>query len=41
MSEPIQRLKWIHQGGAIFLVNKKWYVTQYELSRCCAHFTFL
>ncbi|QOV11975.1 HD domain-containing protein [Viridibacillus arvi] len=32
MSEPIQRLKWIHQGGANYLVNKKWNVTRYEHS---------
>ena len=26
-SEPMQRLKHIHQGGASYLVNPKWNVT--------------
>ncbi|WP_242218512.1 HD domain-containing protein [Bacillus cereus group sp. BfR-BA-01380] len=32
MSEPIQRLKGIHQGGANYLVNEKWNITRYEHS---------
>lgn len=32
MSEPVQRLKGIHQGGASYLVNKKWNVTRYDHS---------
>jgi uncharacterized protein len=31
-SKPVQRLKGIHQGGAGYLVNKKWNVTRYEHS---------
>ncbi len=32
LSEPVQRLKGIHQGGASYLVNKEWNVTRYEHS---------
>lgn len=32
LSEPVQRLKGIHQGGASYLVNKKWNVTRFEHS---------
>ncbi|WRP07217.1 HD domain-containing protein [Rossellomorea aquimaris] len=32
LSDPVQRLKGIHQGGASFLVNEKWDVTRYEHS---------
>ncbi|MFC4402713.1 HD domain-containing protein [Gracilibacillus xinjiangensis] len=32
LSEPIQRLKGIHQGGASYLVNRKWNVTRYDHS---------
>ena len=31
-SAPVQRLKGIYQGGASFLVNRKWNVTRYEHS---------
>ncbi|KMK75245.1 HD domain-containing protein [Alkalihalobacillus pseudalcaliphilus] len=31
-SEPMQRLKHIHQGGASYLVNPKWNVTRFEHS---------
>ncbi|UTR17032.1 HD domain-containing protein [Salipaludibacillus sp. LMS25] len=31
-SEPVQRLKGIHQGGASYLVNRDWNVTRYEHS---------
>lgn len=31
-SNPLQRLKGIHQGGASYLVNRKWNVTRYEHS---------
>ncbi|MDO7347896.1 HD domain-containing protein [Bacillus stercoris] len=31
-SAPMQRLKGIYQGGASFLVNRKWNVTRYEHS---------
>lgn len=31
-SNPVQRLKGIHQGGASYLVNRKWNVTRYEHS---------
>ncbi|MBP0726311.1 HD domain-containing protein [Bacillus sp. RG28] len=31
-SGPVQRLKGVHQGGANYLVNKKWNVTRYEHS---------
>jgi len=31
-SGPVQRLKGVHQGGANYLVNKKWSVTRYEHS---------
>lgn len=31
-SEPVQRLKGIHQGGASYLVNEKWNVTRFEHS---------
>ncbi|MGY5386168.1 HD domain-containing protein [Bacillus spizizenii] len=31
-SAPVQRLKGIYQGGASFLVNRKWDVTRYEHS---------
>jgi uncharacterized protein len=31
-STVVQRLKYIHQGGASYLVNKKWNVTRYEHS---------
>jgi hypothetical protein len=31
-SQPVQRLKGIHQGGASYLVNEKWNVTRYEHS---------
>lgn len=31
-SAQVQRLKYIHQGGASYLVNKKWNVTRYEHS---------
>lgn len=32
LSEPVQRLKGIHQGGASYLVNKKWNVTRFDHS---------
>ncbi|WP_010097491.1 HD domain-containing protein [Ornithinibacillus scapharcae] len=32
LSEPMQRLKGIHQGGASYLVNKKWNVTRFDHS---------
>ncbi|RBP06197.1 HD domain-containing protein [Rossellomorea aquimaris] len=32
LSDPVQRLKGIHQGGASFLVNEMWDVTRYEHS---------
>ncbi|MRG86015.1 HD domain-containing protein [Salinibacillus xinjiangensis] len=32
LSEPIQRLKGIHQGGASYLVNEKWNVTRFDHS---------
>ncbi len=32
LSDPVQRLKGIHQGGASFLVNEEWDVTRYEHS---------
>ncbi|CAG9621127.1 HD domain-containing protein [Sutcliffiella rhizosphaerae] len=32
LSEPVQRLKGVHQGGASYLVNEKWNVTRYEHS---------
>ncbi|MGB8002514.1 MAG: hypothetical protein WCF60_20775 [Anaerobacillus sp.] len=32
LSEPIQRLKGIHQGGASYLVNGKWNVTRFDHS---------
>ncbi len=31
-SAPVQRLKGIYQGGASFLVNRRWNVTRYEHS---------
>jgi uncharacterized protein len=31
-SAPVQRLKWIHQGGAGYLVKPEWNVTRYEHS---------
>ena len=31
-SKPVQRLKRIHQGGATFLVNKRWNTTRYQHS---------
>ncbi|WP_017473050.1 HD domain-containing protein [Amphibacillus jilinensis] len=31
-SQPVQRLKKIHQGGASYLVNSNWNVTRYEHS---------
>ncbi|CDQ18517.1 hypothetical protein SAMN05192559_101871 [Halobacillus karajensis] len=31
-SKPMQRLKGIHQGGASYLVNKKWNVTRFDHS---------
>ncbi|MBM7602580.1 HD superfamily phosphohydrolase [Metabacillus crassostreae] len=32
LSDPIQRLKGIHQGGASYLVNEKWNVTRFDHS---------
>lgn len=32
LSEPVQRLKEIHQGGASYLINKEWNVTRFEHS---------
>ncbi|MCK0473174.1 HD domain-containing protein [Halalkalibacter sp. APA_J-10(15)] len=32
LSEPVQRLKGIHQGGASYLVNEKWNVTRFDHS---------
>lgn len=32
LSDPVQRLKGIHQGGASFLVNEEWNVARYEHS---------
>lgn len=32
LSQPVQRLKYIHQGGASYLVNEDWNVTRYEHS---------
>ena len=32
LSSPVQRLKGIYQGGASFLVNRKWNVTRYDHS---------
>ncbi|WP_156291884.1 HD domain-containing protein [Oceanobacillus salinisoli] len=32
LSEPVQRLKGIHQGGASYLVNEKWNVTRIDHS---------
>ncbi|RLQ92272.1 HD domain-containing protein [Falsibacillus albus] len=32
LSEPVQRLKEIHQGGASYLVNEKWNVTRFDHS---------
>ncbi|MFE4810170.1 HD domain-containing protein [Peribacillus simplex] len=32
LSKPVQRLKGIHQGGASYLVNKKWDVTRFDHS---------
>ncbi|GAE25263.1 deoxyguanosinetriphosphate triphosphohydrolase [Halalkalibacter wakoensis JCM 9140] len=32
LSEPVQRLKGIHQGGASFLVNEKWSETRFDHS---------
>ncbi|WP_216829587.1 HD domain-containing protein [Alkalihalobacterium elongatum] len=32
LSKPVQRLKGIHQGGASYLVNKKWNETRYDHS---------
>jgi len=32
LSKPVQRLKGIHQGGASYLVNRRWNVTRYEHS---------
>jgi uncharacterized protein len=31
-SRPVQRLKWVYQGGASYFVNEKWNVTRYEHS---------
>lgn len=32
LSKPVQRLKGVHQGGASYLVNKKWNVTRFDHS---------
>ncbi|MGD7045685.1 HD domain-containing protein [Jeotgalibacillus proteolyticus] len=32
LSEPVQRLKGVHQGGAGYMVNENWNVTRYEHS---------
>ncbi|KRF63623.1 hypothetical protein ASG99_05740 [Bacillus sp. Soil768D1] len=32
LCKPVQRLKGIHQGGASYLVNKKWNVTRFDHS---------